>query len=80
MLVCKSFTLITKRWSDLKQPIHDRDLCDYCEVQASYAIGVSKPLSIYLKLGEKDQDKTIEVEKIIKDNFFVTPNSYCGLF
>ena len=32
-------------------------LTDKCLIQLSYAIGVSKPLSIYVKLGEKDQDK-----------------------
>ena len=44
-----------------------------CLIQLSYAIGVSKPLSIYVKLGEPDQDKTLEVEKIIKDNFDLSP-------
>ena len=42
-------------------------------IQLSYAIGVSKPLSIYVKLGEKDQDKIVEVEKIIKNNFDLSP-------
>ena len=36
-------------------------LTDKCLIQLSYAIGVSKPLSIYVKLGEKDQDKIVEV-------------------
>ena len=39
----------------------------------SYAIGVSKPLSIYVKLEDKDQSKTSNVEKIIKDNFDLSP-------
>ena len=42
-------------------------------IQLSYAIGVSKPLSIYVKLGEKDQGKIAEVEKIIKNNFDLSP-------
>ena len=42
-------------------------------IQLSYAIGVSKPLSIYVKLGDKDQSKTSKVEKIIKDNFDLSP-------
>ena len=42
-------------------------------IQLSYAIGVSKPLSVYVKLGDKDQSKTSNVEKIIKDNFDLSP-------
>ena len=30
---------------------------DNCLIQLAYAIGVSKPLSIFLKLDEKDKDK-----------------------
>ncbi len=48
-------------------------ITDKCLIQLSYAIGVSKPLSIYVKLGEKDQSKTSKVEKIIKDNFDLSP-------
>ena len=44
-----------------------------CLIQLSYAIGVSKPLSIFLKLGENDFNKTTKVEKIIKDNFDLSP-------
>ena len=48
-------------------------LTDKCLIQLSYAIGVSKPLSIYVKLGENDHDKTSEVEKIIQNNFDLSP-------
>ena len=48
-------------------------LTDKCLIQLSYAIGISKPLSIFVKLGEKNQDKIIEVEKIIKNNFDLSP-------
>jgi S-adenosylmethionine synthetase len=48
-------------------------ITDKCLIQLSYAIGVSKPLSIFVKLGDKDQSKTPEVEKIIKDNFDLSP-------
>ncbi len=48
-------------------------LTNKCLIQLSYAIGVSKPLSIYVQLGDKDQSKTAEVEKIIKDNFDLSP-------
>ena len=48
-------------------------LTEKCLIQLSYAIGVSKPLSVYVKLAEKDLDKTVEVEKIIKKNFDLSP-------
>ena len=48
-------------------------LTDKCLIQLSYAIGISKPLSIYVKLGEDDHSKTSKVEKIIKENFDLSP-------
>ena len=42
-------------------------------IQLAYAIGVSKPLSIYVKLSEKDQEKTYEVKKLIEQNFDLSP-------
>ena len=49
-------------------------LSEKCLIQLSYAIGVSKPLSIYVKLDDdEDQNKTAKVEKIIKDNFDLSP-------
>ena len=44
-----------------------------CLIQLSYAIGVSKPLSIYLKLAEEDEDKTYELIRIINKNFDLSP-------
>ena len=44
-----------------------------CLIQLAYAIGVSKPLSIYIKLGEQDTNKTEEVKKIIEKNFDLSP-------
>ena len=44
-----------------------------CLIQLSYAIGVSKPLSIFLKLSEKDDQKTEGVKKIIEKNFDLSP-------
>ena len=44
-----------------------------CLIQLAYAIGVSKPLSIYVKLSEKDKEKTEEVEKLINQNFDLSP-------
>ena len=48
-------------------------IADKCLIQLAYAIGVSKPLSIFIKLNEGDEDKVLEVQKIIKDNFDLSP-------
>tara|TARA_B100000700_G_scaffold328129_1_gene444882 strand:+ start:777 stop:1859 length:1083 start_codon:yes stop_codon:yes gene_type:complete len=44
-----------------------------CLIQLSYAIGVSKPLSIYVDLFDGDEKKAKRVEKLIKDNFDLSP-------
>ena len=44
-----------------------------CLIQLSYAIGVSKPLSIYVDLFDGDNKKASEVEKLIKKNFDLSP-------
>ena len=44
-----------------------------CLIQLAYAIGVSKPLSIYIKLNDGDEDKTEEIKKIIDKNFDLSP-------
>jgi len=46
---------------------------DKCLIQLAYAIGVSKPLSIYVKLAEKDEDKNEDVKKKIEKNFDLSP-------
>ena len=46
---------------------------DKCLIQLSYAIGVSKPLSIFLNLSEKDKDKTNDLIEIINKNFDLSP-------
>ena len=48
-------------------------ITEKCLIQLSYAIGVSKPLSIFVKLAEGDEDKTLKIEKIIKNNFDLSP-------
>ena len=48
-------------------------ITEKCLIQLSYAIGVSKPLSIYIKLGDGDEEKTEEVKKIIDKNFDLSP-------
>ena len=42
-------------------------------IQLAYAIGVSKPLSIFVKLSEGDEAKVDNVKKIIENNFNLSP-------
>jgi len=44
-----------------------------CLIQLAYAIGVSKPLSIFIKLADEDSTKVEKVKKIIEDNFNLSP-------
>ncbi len=44
-----------------------------CLIQLAYAIGVSKPLSIYVSLAEGDEDKIEKVTKLVKENFDLSP-------
>ncbi len=44
-----------------------------CLIQLAYAIGVSKPLSIFIKLSEGDENKIETVKKIIDQNFDLSP-------
>ena len=44
-----------------------------CLIQLAYAIGVSKPLSIFIKLAEGDENKIESVKKIIDQNFDLSP-------
>ncbi len=46
---------------------------DKCLIQLAYAIGVSKPLSIFVKLDDKDEEKVESVTKIINQNFDLSP-------
>ena len=48
-------------------------LSSKCLIQLAYAIGVSKPLSVYIKLNEGDENKIEEVKKIINKNFDLSP-------
>ena len=48
-------------------------IADKCLIQLAYAIGVSKPLSICVNLFDGDDEKSIHVEKLIKDNFDLSP-------
>jgi S-adenosylmethionine synthetase len=44
-----------------------------CLIQLAYAIGVSKPLSIFIKLAEGDENKVNSIKKIIDQNFNLSP-------
>ena len=48
-------------------------ISEKCLIQLAYAIGVSKPLSIYIKLNDGDEKKVEKIKKIISDNFDLSP-------
>ena len=48
-------------------------IADKCLIQLAYAIGVSKPLSIYVDLFDGNDEKSKHVENLIKDNFDLSP-------
>ena len=48
-------------------------IADKCLIQLAYAIGVSKPLSIYVDLFDNDEEKSKHVEKLIFENFDLSP-------
>jgi len=45
------------------------NLCDYCEIQASYAIGVAEPTSIFINTFESEKISAKELEEYVKSNF-----------
>jgi len=48
-------------------------IAEKCLIQLAYAIGVSKPLSIYVNLFDDDLDKNKFVTERIKENFDLSP-------
>ena len=48
-------------------------IANKCLIQLAYAIGVSKPLSIYVDLFDNDEEKNKYVENLIKKNFDLSP-------
>ncbi len=44
-----------------------------CLIQIAYAIGVSKPLSIFVKLADKDESKVKKIMETIDKNFDLSP-------
>ena len=49
------------------------DLADQCVIQLSYAIGVSKPLSIYVNTNSTNKIDEAKIEKMIPDLFDLSP-------
>jgi S-adenosylmethionine synthetase len=50
------------------------DICKYCEVQASYAIGVCEPVSVFINTFESEALNLNEIEQLVKSNFDLTPS------
>ncbi len=48
-------------------------IADKCLIQLAYAIGLSKPLSIYVDLFDSNEEKNKYVEKLINENFDLSP-------
>ena len=57
----------------LAKNIVSAGVSEKCLIQLAYAIGVSKPLSIFVRLGDGDENKVEEVKKIINQNFDLSP-------
>ena len=49
------------------------NLCEYCEIQVAYAIGVSKPVSVFINTFESEKVSMNEIYKIVEENFDLTP-------
>ncbi|MBL6694063.1 MAG: methionine adenosyltransferase [SAR86 cluster bacterium] len=50
------------------------NFCDYCEIQASYAIGVAEPTSIFVNTFESEKKPVQEIEQVVLENFNLTPS------
>ncbi len=57
----------------LAKNIVSAGVSEKCLIQLAYAIGVSKPLSIFIKLAEEDENKVQALKKIIDQNFNLSP-------
>ena len=57
----------------LAKNIVSAGVSEKCLIQLAYAIGVSKPLSIYVELAEKDAEKNEELKRKIEKNFDLSP-------
>ena len=57
----------------LAKNIVSAGVSEKCLLQLAYAIGVSKPLSIFIKLDDGDNNKAEKIKKIIEQNFDLSP-------
>ena len=57
----------------LAKNIVSAGVSEKCLIQLAYAIGVSKPLSIFIKLANSDKNKTEKIKKIIETNLNLSP-------
>ena len=57
----------------LAKNIVSAGVSERCLIQLAYAIGVSKPLSIFIKLADEDSAKVEKVKNIIDQNFDLSP-------
>ena len=57
----------------LAKNIVSAGVSEKCLIQLAYAIGVSKPLSILVRLGNGDENKVEDVKRIINQNFDLSP-------
>ena len=57
----------------LAKNIVSSGISDKCLIQLAYAIGVSKPLSIYVDLFDNNDEKNKHVERLINENFDLSP-------
>ncbi len=57
----------------LAKNIVSSGVSEKCLIQLAYAIGVSKPLSIFIKLADGNDNKIENIKKIINQNFDLTP-------
>ena len=48
--------------------------CDYCEIQASYAIGIAEPTSIFINTFESEKKPLKDIQKTVLSNFDLTPS------
>ena len=63
---------VDKAANDTKNIVAE-GVSEKCLIQLAYAIGVSKPLSIFIQLGEGDGSKIEKIKKIMNDNFNLSP-------
>ena len=57
----------------LAKNIVSSKIADKCLIQLAYAIGISKPLSIFVDLFDNDEEKNKHVVELINNNFDLSP-------